>query len=70
MNHKTLMRRLFVTMLLAKNKMYHFDDDAHDIVEIDTDRRVFTHEEAEFMNKMRDYLYDEELFEIAIELSA
>ena len=70
MNHKTLMRRLFVTMLLAQNKMYHFDDDAHDIINLETEEPLFTADEAEFMNKMRDYLYDEELFEIAIELSA
>lgn len=53
-------RKIFVTELHNSGNMWHFDDDAFDC--------NFKPEEAKLLNEIRDILYDEELFELALEM--
>lgn len=64
-------RELFVVSLHDGGCMYHFDDDAHEIINGMTGKALFTPDEADVVNEIRDYLYGNgELFDIALELES
>ena len=50
--------KAFLTELHKNNEGYHPEDDARDIVNIETDERIFTDEEAEMLNSLMADIYN------------
>ncbi len=65
-------RREYVTGLKRFDKLYHFDDDAHEIVcgfdrSPVADIQTFSFEEAELVNEITNTLYHEDMFILALQ---
>lgn len=58
---------LFVDLLIKTNGLYHFDDSPYTIININSDERTFTDDEAKVITEIVDYCYSSpKLFDLAI----
>lgn len=60
------LRKAYVDVLAKHNKLYHFDDDAHDITDEHSDQ-LFEPWEVGIINQLSAALHDDELFQLALE---
>jgi len=62
--------KAFICYLYFDNKMFHFDSDPADIIELDTDQRTFTDEECELLRLRLDeiFKYMEDPFQLCLAL--
>ena len=60
------LREAYVKTLIEHGKLYHFDDNAEEQIQLETGKPAFTPQESHIVNAISHFLYDEELFVIAL----